>query len=814
MSNVNSAIYYFDPTATSGTGVGTYTNPFYTVNQFNDKSFLIGDDVYFKVGTITHLLSGERFNIDWDGSESNPAVIGAYYGENQFGLNGGERPIISGLVNGVRTGGGLYGGAIQYLKMNAIGYVHIKDLHITGVTGSGVTMSGRDAIGGEGSSIEYCRIENVKTTNTASMGLGLYYSFHGLIQDCIVEDSNQRIRSEDPTSPYVTGDGIDINAMQHEGRSKYNTVRGCTVARAYEGIGVYQGPVYTTIENNTVYDCRTYHIYVSNSEKAVIRNNLIYSTLESRAIPIDGSGGSGIVHDAEGHNPNVKIHLLGGLEIYGNKIAGMSGGIKLVDNSYHLGVYQKNNHIYNNRIVDCDKNFVFNHDQYGGWENNLIEDNYLFIFTEGLVHTSKMSPLGITWDQNHYNTDVISVSGNAAVNAFYNNPSLIKTTGWRSLIPGSVTQEDFLFMGEMTQDVIPPVRSNGIPTGTLSSGTTQTIISLTTNEAATCRYSMTANTMYSSMANTFVAIGGTAHSRTITGLTDGNSYNYYVKCIDSSNNTNINDYVINFVVGTLQTKSYEVKKTNSPLIIDGNLNEFVDANVITIDDSVNGLTGSYKLLWDNDAIYVGAKVSDSQLNSQVAVRDQTGIWHDDAIEIFFDVLNDEGDIDSDDYKFFVNLLNVQSDARGVSNSLGFDTTWNSVFSSAVVTSGTLNSEGNSDVEYIIEIKIPWDVFERGALNAGTTLGFDLGLRNMNDLKESNYVLWSNSDGGGTNNPSGWGKIVFSSEAVGRFCSSGADVNGDSFVSVSEIGDFIFMWKEGSVSINELMKGIGEWRGGC
>src|SRR3989304_1692055 len=41
-------------------------------------------------------------------------------------------------------------------------------------------------------------------------------------------------------------------------------------------------------------------------------------------------------------------------------------------------------------------------------------------------------------------------------------------------------------------DVAPPVRSGGLPTGTLGSGTVQTTLSLATNENATCKYGTTA----------------------------------------------------------------------------------------------------------------------------------------------------------------------------------------------------------------------------------------------------------------------------------------------------------------------------------
>ena len=97
-------------------------------------------------------------------------------------------------------------------------------------------------------------------------------------------------------------------------------------------------------------------------------------------------------------------------------------------------------------------------------------------------------------------------------------------------------------------DTTPPTRSSGSPSSNLSTGTTSTSISLTTNEAATCKYSTTAGTSYASMTNTFSTTGSISHSQLITGLSDGNTYNYYIRCTDSSNNFNTNDFTISFGV--------------------------------------------------------------------------------------------------------------------------------------------------------------------------------------------------------------------------------------------------------------------------
>lgn len=99
-------------------------------------------------------------------------------------------------------------------------------------------------------------------------------------------------------------------------------------------------------------------------------------------------------------------------------------------------------------------------------------------------------------------------------------------------------------------DTTAPALSDGQPSGALPVGTTQTAVSLSTDESATCKYSTSAGTAYASMTNTFSTTGGTSHSQTITGLTDGNSYNYYVRCQDASENASAADLAIGFSVAS------------------------------------------------------------------------------------------------------------------------------------------------------------------------------------------------------------------------------------------------------------------------
>jgi chitodextrinase len=108
-------------------------------------------------------------------------------------------------------------------------------------------------------------------------------------------------------------------------------------------------------------------------------------------------------------------------------------------------------------------------------------------------------------------------------------------------------------------DTTPPVCSNGSPTSQLAVNTTQTNLSLTTDENATCRYSISTGTTYASMTNTFSTTGNSSHSTAVSGLQNGQIYTYYVKCIDSAGNANSDDYAISFSVA-----SPPASDTNAP----------------------------------------------------------------------------------------------------------------------------------------------------------------------------------------------------------------------------------------------------------
>jgi hypothetical protein len=97
-------------------------------------------------------------------------------------------------------------------------------------------------------------------------------------------------------------------------------------------------------------------------------------------------------------------------------------------------------------------------------------------------------------------------------------------------------------------DDVPPARFNGAPSGELVSSTIQVTLTLSTAEAADCRYSTSLGVAYSEMTGTFAETGSLTHSRLVSGLQAEQSYTYAVKCQDSALNANPDDYLVSFSI--------------------------------------------------------------------------------------------------------------------------------------------------------------------------------------------------------------------------------------------------------------------------
>jgi hypothetical protein len=106
-------------------------------------------------------------------------------------------------------------------------------------------------------------------------------------------------------------------------------------------------------------------------------------------------------------------------------------------------------------------------------------------------------------------------------------------------------------------DVVPPIRSNGLPDGLLPGSTQQVMVSLNTAAPATCKYATTSGVGFFAMATSSMftkANFGLLHY--VTVLTYENDlFTFYVRCMNESSIVNTDDYVIDFEIGVIPNAS-------------------------------------------------------------------------------------------------------------------------------------------------------------------------------------------------------------------------------------------------------------------
>lgn len=190
-----------------------------------------------------------------------------------------------------------------------------------------------------------------------------------------------------------------------------------------------------------------------------------------------------------------------------------------------------------------------------------------------------VSQINLTWSNS---TDNVAVAGyriyrngvhiETVTSNSYSDTGLTEGTNYSYVVTAVDTSGNESAQSNTSADttpVIPPVfdptaplRFNGIPSGILSAGTTNTELSLQTNRDAVCKYSNNPNISFSSMTSTFSSTGGTIHTTNYSSLSDSTSYNIYVRCQVVGGDANTDDYQLSFAVATLQDTESPSKPSN------------------------------------------------------------------------------------------------------------------------------------------------------------------------------------------------------------------------------------------------------------
>lgn len=181
--------------------------------------------------------------------------------------------------------------------------------------------------------------------------------------------------------------------------------------------------------------------------------------------------------------------------------------------------------------------------------------------------------------------------------------------------------------------------------------------------------------------------------------------------------------------------TYISKRADIPPVVDGNLQEFAGAPIARLGDH------TVMVLWDDQALYIGATVADTQLIASISGRDGD-LWTEDSFEIFLDPGRTGGSRMTDgDVQFMVSPLRTQWDGDDLGRL------WDAEWWSAVSLTG---------VGYTVELAIPWSAL--GVTPAiGATHGFAFAIDDKDPTTQTRRI-WGGATGG-FKMPDRWGVLT-------------------------------------------------------
>lgn len=160
---------------------------------------------------------------------------------------------------------------------------------------------------------------------------------------------------------------------------------------------------------------------------------------------------------------------------------------------------------------------------------------------------------------------------------------------------------------------------------------------------------------------------------------------------------------------------YEVKRATAPIVIDGQLDDKAwegASPAVSLQFLWDAQTGAKqktaaRLLWDDQVLYVGFDVDDTDITAQFTERDDP-TYRDDAVEIFINPNPSQIGIY---YGFEMNARGVLYDYLNYQERTLFKRFNAQGLKIATYLRGTLNVRGDTDQGWSLEMSIPWINFE-------------------------------------------------------------------------------------------------------
>lgn len=149
--------------------------------------------------------------------------------------------------------------------------------------------------------------------------------------------------------------------------------------------------------------------------------------------------------------------------------------------------------------------------------------------------------------------------------------------------------------------------------------------------------------------------------------------------------------------------------TEEPIIIDGNLKEWINVNYIYLqNEKESGAKAYVKTLWDDEYLYISYEVKDTNLSAVQTTKDHPELYLDDMVEFLFDTRNEKKSCWNDnDLIYHINLLGQKKDDKGSINCTT-NPDWDGHAEYKIKVFGTLNDCSNADKGYVAEIKISFE----------------------------------------------------------------------------------------------------------
>jgi hypothetical protein len=417
------ATYYVRNGGSDSADGRSHATAWSSLNKVNAYSFATGDVVLLHEG---HRFVGQ-VTVDWPGTSSARAVLGAYYLEGGNAVRGyrSARPIIDGEDRLPAT----HYDSLVNVRAN---FVRVENLRVEDSEGRGIaTADSTDA------QVVGCAVYNVYNA-----GVHFLRSQRSLAQDNFVTGAGVGNRQ----------DGAPWGAAIEMVKSNDTVVRANTVSEAFgEGINAHSGSQRTLVEGNYVFGVRAVGIYIDTAPDMTVRRNLVVGTATSAYWRSGTAVGSGIVLNNESYHYPVGGGSMStsvqakGAKVYGNLVAYTNTGIavwgQLAESSFDGLV------VYNNTLVDNNTQFSTMGKPI---PNGKLVNNIMLSISAGTTDVAGANLGGMIAKNNYFSKGdpggSYSHSGNR-----YTGVTLNKMSGWRAITSrDQVSWKDFVLASGAT----------------------------------------------------------------------------------------------------------------------------------------------------------------------------------------------------------------------------------------------------------------------------------------------------------------------------------------------------------------------------